>query len=113
MRWRSSSASCGQALMNRLNPSEILSRDTSSGALPYHGFPTRAQRTQHGLATRGTKESRAFKAYARARYDPSMPQTNKLAIIGAGSVGATIAYSSMIRGVARHIALYDTNRAKV
>jgi L-lactate dehydrogenase len=38
---------------------------------------------------------------------------SKLAIIGAGSVGATIAYASMIRGVAKSIALYDSNAAKV
>jgi L-lactate dehydrogenase len=37
----------------------------------------------------------------------------KLAIIGAGSVGATIAYASMIRGVAKSIVLYDLNAAKV
>src|SRR4051812_44068862 len=38
---------------------------------------------------------------------------NKIAIIGAGSVGATIAYACMMRGVAQQIALYDVNRAKV
>ncbi|HYO70737.1 MAG TPA: L-lactate dehydrogenase [Archangium sp.] len=38
---------------------------------------------------------------------------NKIAIIGAGAVGATIAYAAMIRGVARQLALYDINRAKV
>jgi len=37
----------------------------------------------------------------------------KLAIIGAGSVGATIAYACLIRGVAKSIVLYDTNPAKV
>jgi len=40
-------------------------------------------------------------------------QTSKIAIIGAGSVGATIAYACMIRGVAKQIVLYDVNRAKV
>ena len=45
---------------------------------------------------------------------PPMPErVNKIAIIGAGSVGATIAYAAMIRGVARQLALYDINRAKV
>src|SRR4051812_17625482 len=39
--------------------------------------------------------------------------TNKVAIVGAGSVGATIAYACMTRGVARHFALYDMNRSKV
>lgn len=38
---------------------------------------------------------------------------NKIAIIGAGSVGATIAYACLIRGVARSIALHDVNGAKV
>ncbi|PTL78505.1 L-lactate dehydrogenase [Vitiosangium sp. GDMCC 1.1324] len=40
-------------------------------------------------------------------------RVNKVAIVGAGSVGATIAYASMIRGVAKQLALYDVNRAKV
>jgi L-lactate dehydrogenase len=43
-----------------------------------------------------------------------MPDTPpKIAIIGAGSVGATIAYACLIRGVAKSIALYDINPAKV
>ena len=37
----------------------------------------------------------------------------KVAIIGAGSVGATIAYACMARGVAQQIVLYDLNRQKV
>src|SRR5688572_7255586 len=40
-------------------------------------------------------------------------QPSKIAIVGAGSVGATIAYACLIRGVARHVALFDVNRAKV
>ncbi|KFA93997.1 lactate dehydrogenase [Archangium violaceum Cb vi76] len=40
-------------------------------------------------------------------------RVNKIAIIGAGAVGATIAYATMIRGVAKQLALYDINRAKV
>jgi L-lactate dehydrogenase len=39
-------------------------------------------------------------------------QSNKLAIVGAGSVGATIAYASLVRGVAKHVALYDVNPTK-
>jgi L-lactate dehydrogenase len=39
--------------------------------------------------------------------------TTKIAIIGAGSVGATIAYACLIRGIGRSIALYDVNPAKV
>lgn len=38
---------------------------------------------------------------------------SKIAVVGAGSVGATIAYACLIRGIARQIALYDVNRAKV
>jgi len=37
----------------------------------------------------------------------------KVGIIGAGSVGATIAYTAMIRGVARRISLFDIASAKV
>ncbi|HTL31249.1 MAG TPA: L-lactate dehydrogenase [Tepidisphaeraceae bacterium] len=40
-------------------------------------------------------------------------RTSKIAIVGAGSVGATIAYACMIRGVGKHIALYDMNEKKV
>jgi len=39
--------------------------------------------------------------------------TTKIAIIGAGGVGATIAYACLIRGVGKHFAIYDVNRAKV
>ena len=35
--------------------------------------------------------------------------SSKLAIVGAGSVGTSIAYASMIRGSARQIALHDIN----
>lgn len=41
----------------------------------------------------------------------SAPPT--VAVIGAGSVGATIAYTLLTRGSARRVALYDINRAKV
>src|SRR5688572_26770478 len=40
-------------------------------------------------------------------------KTTKLAIVGAGSVGATIAYACMQQGLAQQIVLYDTNRTKV
>jgi L-lactate dehydrogenase len=40
-------------------------------------------------------------------------RTNKVAIIGAGSVGATIAYACMARGVAKHLVIQDVNKAKV
>jgi L-lactate dehydrogenase len=39
--------------------------------------------------------------------------TSKIAIIGAGSVGATIAYACLVRGVGKHVVLYDLNRQKV
>ena len=38
---------------------------------------------------------------------------SKIAIVGAGSVGATIAYSCLIRGVGKTIALYDLDADKV
>jgi L-lactate dehydrogenase len=39
--------------------------------------------------------------------------TSKLAIVGAGAVGTTLAYASLMRGVARTVALLDINSAKV
>ena len=36
-----------------------------------------------------------------------------MAIVGAGAVGATLAYASLIRGVAHDVVLYDMNAAKV
>jgi L-lactate dehydrogenase len=42
---------------------------------------------------------------------PDQP-TRKLAIIGAGAVGATIAYACLVRGVAPRIALFDVNKTK-
>lgn len=38
---------------------------------------------------------------------------SKVAIVGAGSVGATIAYACLVRGLAKQIALFDLNAAKV
>ena len=40
-------------------------------------------------------------------------RSNKVAIIGAGAVGATIGYASLIRGVAKHLAIYDVDQPKV
>ncbi|GIG27931.1 L-lactate dehydrogenase [Cellulomonas marina] len=40
-------------------------------------------------------------------------RTSKLSIVGAGAVGATMAYAALMRGAARTVALYDINRAKV
>jgi L-lactate dehydrogenase len=40
-------------------------------------------------------------------------RTSKVAVIGAGAVGSTMAYALLLNGVARTVALYDVNRAKV
>lgn len=37
----------------------------------------------------------------------------KVAVIGAGAVGATIAFATLMRGAARHVALYDIDARKV
>jgi L-lactate dehydrogenase len=42
-----------------------------------------------------------------------MPEQRKVSVIGAGSVGATIAYASLIRGAPKTVALYDIDRDKV
>ena len=36
-----------------------------------------------------------------------MSTLSKLTVVGAGAVGSSVAYAAMIRGAARHIALYD------
>ncbi|GII99442.1 L-lactate dehydrogenase [Sediminihabitans luteus] len=43
----------------------------------------------------------------------SSRSTTKLAIVGAGAVGSTMAYAALMRGAARTVALLDINRAKV
>ena len=40
-------------------------------------------------------------------------KTSKVSIVGAGAVGATLAYAGLMRGFARTVALYDINTAKV
>lgn len=40
-------------------------------------------------------------------------RTSTLAIVGAGAVGATIAYAALLRGSARRVVLQDINAAKV
>jgi L-lactate dehydrogenase len=40
-------------------------------------------------------------------------RASKLSVVGAGAVGATLAYAALIRGAAREVALYDINKAKV
>ena len=44
-----------------------------------------------------------------------LPDLNalKLSVIGAGSVGSSLAYAALIRGSAREIALFDINAKKV
>jgi L-lactate dehydrogenase len=42
----------------------------------------------------------------------SVARPRSIAIIGAGGVGATLAYACLIRGVARRIVIHDVNRAK-
>jgi len=43
----------------------------------------------------------------------SVVENPKVAIVGAGSVGSSMAYACLIRGSARTVALYDINRPKV
>ncbi|WP_270352055.1 L-lactate dehydrogenase [Microbacterium testaceum] len=43
----------------------------------------------------------------------SVIENSKLAVVGAGSVGASVAYAALIRGSARHVALYDIAAEKV
>jgi len=56
-------------------------------------------------------------ATAQRRYRSSMTdislRRNKVAIVGAGSVGATLAYATLIRGAANDVVLYDLAIAKV
>ena len=40
-------------------------------------------------------------------------RASKLAIVGAGAVGSTMAYAALMRGSARTVALFDINKAKV
>ncbi len=43
----------------------------------------------------------------------SVIENSKLTVVGAGSVGASVAYAALIRGSARHVALYDIAAEKV
>jgi L-lactate dehydrogenase len=40
-------------------------------------------------------------------------ENSKLTVVGAGAVGTSVAYAALIRGSARHVALYDIATAKV
>lgn len=44
---------------------------------------------------------------------PVQAGTTKVSIVGAGAVGSTMAYATLMRGAARTVALYDINKAKV
>lgn len=44
---------------------------------------------------------------------PANRSYSTVAIVGAGSVGATLAYATLVRGAARRVVLYDVNKAKV
>ena len=65
----------------------------------------------------GSVDFRPVPTGARDRYGHGMPtntsRTTKVAVVGAGAVGATLAYASLIRGVAQQVALYDLDSAKV
>ncbi|WES63897.1 L-lactate dehydrogenase [Microbacter sp. GSS18] len=39
-------------------------------------------------------------------------ENSKVTVVGAGSVGSSVAYAALIRGSARHVALYDINASK-
>lgn len=41
-----------------------------------------------------------------------MIENSKLTVVGAGAVGSSVAYAALIRGSARHVALYDIAPAK-
>ncbi len=45
--------------------------------------------------------------------DMTAIENSKLTVVGAGSVGSSVAYAALIRGSARHIALYDIATEKV
>jgi L-lactate dehydrogenase len=51
-------------------------------------------------------------AIAGAAHPPT-GRTTKLAVVGAGAVGTTLAYAALARGTARTVALMDVNREKV
>ena len=42
-----------------------------------------------------------------------LSRSSKVSIVGAGSVGASMAYAMLIRESAREVVLYDINEAKV
>lgn len=45
--------------------------------------------------------------------DGYQPRRTKVAVVGAGAVGSTMAYALLMRGAAREVALFDVNKSKV
>ena len=43
----------------------------------------------------------------------SVIENSKVTVVGAGAVGSSVAYAALIRGSARHVALYDIATEKV
>ena len=76
-------------------------------------FPAGTPRRKHSKDRPGTTwEPRSHPGDAapnRLRYGDGIAGLQKVAIVGAGSVGAAVAYASMIDGVADEIALYDVS----
>ena len=55
---------------------------------------------------------RPWKVPGAGGYVEPIVRLQKVAVVGAGSVGAAVAYASMIDGIAGEIALYDVNAAR-
>ena len=60
-----------------------------------------------------TTPARPDPATTRGTTPSPSRRTTKVAVVGAGAVGATMAYATLMRGAARTVALYDINAAKV
>ena len=46
-------------------------------------------------------------------FETARDRKQKIGIVGAGSVGATIAYACMVRGIGKHFNLFDISKAKL
>src|SRR5690606_1092979 len=100
---------------------------------PLHRARTTSRRV-HGIAASerrafgGMSCTRRIGSAARARSAPPAPhatpptcetgrmgviENSKVTVVGAGSVGSSAAYAALIRGSARHVALYDIATEKV
>src|SRR3954453_10443267 len=81
-------------------------------------MPSRVQLQVHLRSSRISPQPAAPGSGLRAGAEVSHDQwmvidTARVAIVGAGSVGASMAYAMLIRRSARTIALYDVSAAKV